>query len=635
MGRNCFVHSSALSPKAYSLLLSEVKVHDMLTCGCKSYTDMDDVIESKDDRSLTREEFLDHYKSKKEEEEEEEEKDKEDKKRDGEDAGNKTEGDGEGEGGGSKNDAIYGVDLDEMMTAFGVDEKTEQTLVERPHRIKSMLSRRGRSTRRPNANAAAGGSTDKNASSGMPNSSGSDAGGGVDADVTADKAAAAAAAGTKGAVNNDNSSVVLPGTVVYGTHLSSSSGDGGGTERQASDPQYDTIGSARSGGGGGSGGGGPDDEQPQYRPIYGSIAALSSDTVDMVGDADHHSGAAIYSEVNKAKSAEQVALGNAACLMGAAGIPLLAADDVEMLRPGSGKWRPASCFFDAANRRVTIKGATKEKHVVTCIDPDGNIYTGKGWTKGKFKGTLPIRADTVVAVINPQSENGVRATFPGIVPNGDSPDNGLAFKIVNGAGTSAEHHFMFAARTPAMLAAWLRTVRTFANAAADDEATATAAADAAEAEAEKAEKDGSSTAAKGRGNTAKYKRKSVLPGRRLKQERSPYCDKKTMALALLGKASWGTRLKTVGYYMTVQTTKGRTAVIKVLDPLGLRGVNTIILDKNGDRVCFVDMCVHVLLFFYFFPPEIVFRNERGCCCLERRERIQVAEAQQPSMFLQR
>ena len=58
-----------------------------------------------------------------------------------------------------------------------------------------------------------------------------------------------------------------------------------------------------------------------------------------------------------------------------------------------------------------------------------------------------------------------------------------------------------------------------------------------------------------------------------------------MAFALLGKASWGSRLKTVGYYMTVQPTKGKDTIIKVLDPLGLFGINTIILAKNGDRVC--------------------------------------------------
>ena len=64
----------------------------------------------------------------------------------------------------------------------------------------------------------------------------------------------------------------------------------------------------------------------------------------------------------------------------------------------------------------------------------------------------------------------MKATFPGVVPNGDTPDNGLGFKIINGGGTPAEHHFMFAARTPVMLAAWMRTVRTFIDAARDIQA---------------------------------------------------------------------------------------------------------------------------------------------------------------------
>eukprot|EP00037_Helgoeca_nana_P024028 m.252346 g.252346 ORF g.252346 m.252346 type:complete len:234 (-) comp26514_c2_seq3:162-863(-) len=67
--------------------------------------------------------------------------------------------------------------------------------------------------------------------------------------------------------------------------------------------------------------------------------------------------------------------------------------------------------------------------------------------------------------------------------------------------------------------------------------------------------------------------------------RFPFCDKKTMAVVLIGMASARTRVNVVGGFLSGGKEKAKGIMIKVFDQQGLFGLNKIILDNNQEKIC--------------------------------------------------
>ena len=63
--------------------------------------------------------------------------------------------------------------------------------------------------------------------------------------------------------------------------------------------------------------------------------------------------------------------------------------------------------------------------------------------------------------------------------------------------------------------------------------------------------------------------------------RFPFCDKKTMAMVLIGMASARTRVNVVGGFLSGGKEKAKSIMIKVFDKQGLFGLNKV----RSDGAC--------------------------------------------------
>ena len=225
-----------------------------------------------------------------------------------------------------------------------------------------------------------------------------------------------------------------------------------------------------------------------------------------------------------------------------------------MLRPLSGKWRSTWCtvsegqFEYQSTERESRRGIEEEA--------GGELVTVKtAWRKRFISGTVQLLGATVQRV--PAGAAVEHALCPGVELQQPVPAGALR---ITSAEPTATYYLV--AETDADADDWLRAL-----------------------EFQTVQRRRCSSA--GSCSISSLRSASVSEPEQEPRTlyRAPYCDKGSMARALIGIASGGTRLRVAGQFISGNKDKAKATMLTLFDSQGLRGCYRIILEYNGDQIC--------------------------------------------------